>query len=459
MRLKKIVIVILSIFAALIAAFFLLPWQGFVQQKLIAAIEKKGITPVALTVSSIGLHGLIVKNVTLGEPPLKLTELTVGYAPRALLNGQIEEVELSGLTLNAVQTDTGWSITGLDALLQHKEQPSEPMKLPVSVPALTKMVPFKTIAIVNSTLHVAGKGWQVETPIAGKLNLTAPASISLESPAVTTGFGTNGITTGAIKAALTLDEPKQQWAGTWQAEGIAVTTESLALPKLSGSGTLAATADTISGGGSLGSADKSHRAAFKLNYALNEPKKSIATISQAEMPWGGGSIAVSKVVVPLADKRTITLNLAVNKIDINTLMQALTGNKATATGMVSGTLPVTILPSGELRFGKGALKAEEPGIITLSPEVIPGDNQQVALVRDILKNLHYTLLALEMETSPDGKLTVMLAVEGQNPEVEKGRPVKLKVHLNGDLLNLIKQNVQLMTDPKTFIEQGTHDTH
>lgn len=458
MRTHRSLNIFAAIIAALLLAFLLLPWQGWVQQKLIAAIEKKGIAPVSLSVSSIGLHGLVVKDVSLGEPPLKLAELTVGYAPRALLRGEIEDVELSGLTLNATQGDTGWSITGLEALMQPKAT-SEPTKLPVSSAALGAMVPLKRVSLVGSTLHAAGKGWQADVPVKAMLHLTAPSSITLESTAITANFGENGVTTGTLKAALALDEEKQQWAGTWEVEGITLTSESIALPKLNASGNLVVATDVMAASGNVLSADKSHHAAFKVNYALNDPKQSVATISQAAMPWGGGNIAVNKVVVPLSGKQSITLNLAVNQIAIDTLMQALTGNRATATGVVSGTLPITILPNGELRFGKGALTADQPGTIALAPEVIPGDNQQVALVREVLKNLHYTLLSLELDMAPDGKLSAMLAVEGQNPDVEKGRAVKLKVHLNGDLLDLIRQNVNLMTDPKTFIEQGTHDTH
>ena len=142
---------------------------------------------------------------------------------------------------------------------------------------------------------------------------------------------------------------------------------------------------------------------------------------------------------------------------IESLLKLLTNDTATATGVVSGTLPLTITAEGKITPGKGSLKSEEAGIINMPPDTIPGDNQQVTLVRDVLKNLHYSLLSLELDTEDDKTLSVTLAVEGNNPDVEKGRPVKLKVHLSGDLLNLISQNLKLMTDPTKFIEQESHE--
>ena len=138
-------------------------------------------------------------------------------------------------------------------------------------------------------------------------------------------------------------------------------------------------------------------------------------------------------------------------------MQTLTGSKATATGGVSGTVPLTIGRDGSFRIGNSALTADGPGVIALSPEAIPGDNPQVALVRDVLKNLHYTVLSLGLDSTPGGKLTAVLVVEGKNPDVEKGRTIKLQVHLSGDLLELLSQNLKLMTDPKTFLEQHSHE--
>jgi hypothetical protein len=196
---------------------------------------------------------------------------------------------------------------------------------------------------------------------------------------------------------------------------------------------------------------------FNADYSLSNATASQVTITKAQIPMSGGTLSVAKVSIPLASKKPIALSLHFEKIAVDTVMAALTGSQATGTGAVSGDVPLMITRDGAVRVGKSSLSADAPGTIALAPEAIPGDNPQVALVRDVLKNLHYTVLAVGLDMAPDGTLAATLAVEGKNPDVEKGRPIKLQVHLSGDLLNLITQNMKLMTDPKTFIEQNAYE--
>jgi hypothetical protein len=49
---------------------------------------------------------------------------------------------------------------------------------------------------------------------------------------------------------------------------------------------------------------------------------------------------------------------------------------------------------------------------------------------------------------------VTLAVEGRNPEWMEGRAVKLNIQLNGDILDLVQNNMMLLLDPKFILKQG-----
>ena len=73
-----------------------------------------------------------------------------------------------------------------------------------------------------------------------------------------------------------------------------------------------------------------------------------------------------------------------------------------------------------------------------------------------MKNLHYTVLSIGMDSDKNHKLSAVLAVEGNNPDVANGRPVKLNVHLNGDLLDFIQQSLMSLIDPHMFIKQDLH---
>jgi hypothetical protein len=238
---------------------------------------------------------------------------------------------------------------------------------------------------------------------------------------------------------------------------VALADKALGLPKLAGSGSLALAREKITAEGHFANSAKTHTADFTATYLPQQKNGSLLTITQAHMPWGGGMVGAKNARIPLAGAQAVNLTLNVEKVDVQALLQALTSAGTTATGAVSGTVPITLAADGALSIGKGDLRAIAPGIITLAPETIPGDNAQVAIVREALKNLHYSLLSLTLSTDANHMLAAELMVDGSNPEFERGRPIKLKVHLSGDLLNLISQNVKLMTDPQNFIQQGTHE--
>lgn len=452
MRARKTLRVLAALAALIVAAWLLLPWRIWVQEKLVRELTEKGIGPVTLTLDSIGLRGVTLKDVSLGDPPLTLSDLTLAYSPRQLLDGTIEEVELRGLTLTARQDAQGWHIAGIDGLLRSKESSSTKSTIPVTREELAA-IPLQQVRVSESMLRIETPSWNIEAPVTLTLQRAQTITLAINSTGLTLHKGADTLTTGPFTLKLTLDESAKQWRGEWSLDAIALTSESLVLPALKAKGELAVQADSIALKGTAEDASRAYGGSFNLDYSLADSTRSRLTIQRAQLPWGGGKLSLSNARVPLGEKKPITLTLNVQQVAIDTLMQGITGDQATATGVVSGSVPLTITTDGEFRIGKAALKADAPGVISLSPQAIPGDNTQVALVRELLKNLHYTLLSLELETAPDRSLAALLTVEGKNPDVEGGRPIKLKVHLSGDLLNLITQNVKLMTDPKNFIQQ------
>lgn len=454
---RKLLVAFLILLSLSIAAILIVPWQGLVQKKLVAMLSAKGFVSPALTIDHIGLHGLVLKDVMVGNPPLKLATLTIAYDARALREGQIHDVEIGGLSLHAVQTPEGWQVEGMEDLLRSNAA-DKPVAIPVTLAEL-KQLPLRSLSMRDSAMILAGSGWEAHVPLEGKLQQGSDATIHLASKGVNFTMGETAVAIGAITLDLALDDAKQQWQGTWKIEDIATTSETLGLPSLNATGTLTVTGDTIQATGNIVGSDTSYSAAFSVNYAFNAPDASHVTVTNAWMPLSGGTVSIRNVKLPLNGTKPVAFTLQVSNVAIDSTLQAMTGSKATATGAVSGAIPVIITRDGTIRVGKSALTADAPGTIALAPDAIPGDNPQVALVRDVLKNLHYTVLALGLDMAPDGKMIATLAVEGRNPDVEKGRPIKLKVHLSGDLLNLITQNLKLMTDPKTFIQQNTHEKH
>ncbi len=245
---------------------------------------------------------------------------------------------------------------------------------------------------------------------------------------------------GVVGVILMYVCPWKQWAGqalVYAAEAKGYKNVGLTLSEVSASGI---TLENIV----LGGENPINIAQVKLAYFP-------LTIAHAEMEFQGGKIRVQDVIIPLSGG-AVDATLQVENVPMDALMNALTGKRASATGLVSGKLPLTYLPEGNVILHQGQLSSKAPGKIAMQPEVIPGDNEQVALVREVMQNLHYDVLAVNMDTDAQGKLAVQLHVEGSNPDMAGGQQVKLNVNLSGDVLELIQQSL-LTVDPKKYLEQ------
>jgi hypothetical protein len=246
-------------------------------------------------------------------------------------------------------------------------------------------------------------------------------------------------------------QPDGAWAGTWKINNLILKNSDVPLPPLKGDGTLNVTSAALNITGALVDDAKTTGATFEYRFEFSGATNRVR-VAEAHLPWSGGKISTRDVIYNVGGKQPTKIELKIDHVPIDEFLQELTGKKATATGVVSGTLPITLMADGKIRIGHGRLQAEAPGIIALQPDAIPGDNEQVVMVREILKNLHYKLLALDISPDKDNKLSIKLALEGHNPDIEKGRPVKLNVHLSGDLLGLLENGVTTLTDPKKFLK-------
>ena len=198
----------------------------------------------------------------------------------------------------------------------------------------------------------------------------------------------------------------------------------------------------------------------QLQYTLQEvtPKRITFTdISLAgESPITARKIIIDYVPAELlahfSRGHDIHLVLHLQDASLGGILQGATAGRATATGLVSGNLPVTIEANGQVVVEEGNLTAYQGGVITLSPEVIPGDNEQVALVREVMKGFHYNTFLMSLASGKDKKLSILLSLGGNNPDVYNGQEIKLNVQLSGDLLDLLQQSILPLADPKQLLK-------
>ena len=443
---KKLLIAILVIVVLFVAALFLVPWNRVLEKQLIAALENQGLGRVSLNVEHVTFSGARLRNIELGgDSPVSLDSLTLNYTFSELLEGKLETLSLSGLVIPVMNNEQGWFIG--DVPLSKSSESSGP----ASLNDLLAKLPVSHLDITNSLFTFYSPSVSASIPFALSVRKGSATEIDVATQPTTVRLGQSDAPVGAITASMRPAEDGD-WTGTWAVTSLDLN-ELTPMPALRGGGPIEIDDNIVTMAGNLDSEDKSYRGAFSLVINPQDAAQNKATITAASFPFKEGRIATRNVIIPLGGDTPIRASVDVQQVSVDAMLQTLTGKRVTATGTLSGTLPLVVTRDGTYTLGKGALQADGAGTIQMSGDAIPGDNPQVGLVRDILANLQYNLLSASIEEANGREITVKLSVEGRNPDVMEGRPVKLNINLSGDVLDFIQQNIMLFTNPQKLLEQ------
>ncbi len=447
-RILLLIFVLLSLGG--VVSYFAVPWNIVAEQRITAFLKSRGLENISFKIDNVGLHQATFNSIQIGkENPLLLQSVTVQYRPREMMNGNIQDIVLTGLNIQILQTKEGWKISGLEDFKSSKS----PREVSPTLSNIIDLLPFSIVNVKDSYLHISGETLQTSLPFS--MRLTKNSKTVLDMTINATNFKTASLqaSSGIITLKAEPDE-NHNWKGVWHLESLDLG-EAMPIPVLEGNGTLANAGDIVTIDGTIVSADKSYNAAFSSLIDIKASEKNVLTVKSAAFPFKKGFIFAKDTRIPFERNKNITVTLDIRKVSLNDLMQTLTGQKVTATGTVSGRLPVILKPDGSYTLGKGTLKADSNGLLQMPGEAIPGDNEKTQLVREILKNLHYSLFSAAVDTSGADGMVVRLSLEGNNPDIYNGRIVKLNVNLTGDVLDFIQQNATLFTNPGKLLEQGT----
>lgn len=439
-----------------VAIFF--PYRTWLENRLELILEAKGFKNVALTVSSAGLNSASLENVSIGgENKLNVKNIVLKYSPRELWNGYLRDLSIAGVIFDVRQDNGLWIVTGLEGFSAHpKSNVSEPLTVPVTSEQLAR-IPFERVKIEDSLLNIIFGSAKLSLPLDLEWQKSPQSHLTYKSDNLVFKFNALEVAAGNLTLDAYINESNSAWAAPWTLKNVMVQGTSIPIPAMNGEGTLSVDQARAEIKGKLISDDKLWQAEFNMNYNFAASEKSNLTIVHAGMPWKEGRIDVRNVKIPLTGASPIKITLQIEKVSVQELMESLTGDRIVATGKVSGSLPLIIGRDGKLTILPANLKSEGPGTISMPPDVIPGNNEQVALVRQILEDLNYTGLSIALKNDDSGRLGILMSFEGNNPDVYNGRPVKLNVNLTGDVIEFIQQNVMLLTSPEQFLKQESDE--
>lgn len=437
-----------------IGVFALVPWNRGLEWQIVSALEGRGFSDISLHVSGLGWRSIVLDDISFGgENAVRLENVKIDYSFTGLRSGRLESMTILSPRFIVRQQGAGWVVAGLENV--QSAPSSEPFTIS-SLNHIIQKIPFDRVMIEKGEVSVQADSWSLLLPLTMTFD-RALHKISYKAEGAQFTKGALTARAGDLTADVDFDEASQSWTGAWTIDQVNIEGAATGVPVMAGSGTLRAADNAVNVDGVLQSEDRSHRLQFGYALSFDPERPSVFTLVSGDMPWKEGRLTLKNVKIPLGQSRAINFSIQVEHVSIDELLGAMTGQRVTATGYVSGVIPLTINKKGELIFGEGQLSAIEPGMISLPPDIIPGDNEQIVLARNILADLNYTGLSIALNNDNQGNLGVTMNVEGHNPAVYDGRAVKLNVNLTGDVLDFIKQNAILFTRPQDLWENKAHE--
>ena len=186
---------------------------------------------------------------------------------------------------------------------------------------------------------------------------------------------------------------------------------------------------------------------------LAHPDKGHIDIHQLSSHFLGGTVSLTQQRLDLAQPQRV--NIDVEGIDIEQVLVTYPAEGLSGSGTLDGKLPILVTPAG-ISIEHGQLTARAPGgHLAFTSEKLTAlgtSNPAMKIAADALENFHYHHLSSGVQLSPQGTLNLAFVLKGQNPDVEKGRPINFTINLQEDLPALFK-SLQLSGKVSERIEQ------
>ena len=175
-----------------------------------------------------------------------------------------------------------------------------------------------------------------------------------------------------------------------------------------------------------------------LSFSVN--RKGEVILENADWPWAGGTIGIAHTELYF-DDRPQKLVLTAQGIDLQEVFTLLDVDGLAGTGILAGKLPVTI-SQGTIDITDGQLVSTGQGGTLQyqgSASQAASGAQGSSLLFNALKDFHYDELKVFISGRTTDVLTVSIVLNGYNPGVLDGYPIKLNVKTEGPLVEMIRQ--------------------
>ena len=146
------------------------------------------------------------------------------------------------------------------------------------------------------------------------------------------------------------------------------------------------------------------------------------------------------------------LILHIDNLSLDTLLAGMNRKNFSATGQISGTLPVRVR-GVNVSVEDGVLAVRDGGVIrykTKTTDTASGNDETMGSVFKALENFTYKELEARFDGPFDGEMSLRLQFDGSNEEVLGGKPFEFNIRINGELANIIRNSMKVLGTKQTL---------
>ncbi len=151
------------------------------------------------------------------------------------------------------------------------------------------------------------------------------------------------------------------------------------------------------------------------------------------------------------------ITFSLRKLDLAKILSVEQQKGLQGSGILNGTLPITITPAG-VRVEGGTLEAQAPGgvirygALPESPKLITEADSHLHLVSQALNNFHYTVLRVGVDYAETGALDLSVRLEGRNPDMKKSPPIHFNLAVQEHVPTLLR-SLRLAQDIEDAVQK------
>lgn len=428
-----------------------LPYQRFASRKIISILESNNILITSLNLDRASNSEIVLSRIELdGSPGMNLEHLKVKYNLQELISGKVEEIEAENIKVNIYRKDGNLQVSGLEKFMQNNSPNNSLAEFPTDNNALLETLP-KNVSIKHLNISVKDGNLELSTPLNFTFSFKPLATLDIESPGIILKSKPYQLTTANISSEIVLNDNKK-WQGDVEISSIKIDGLEQDMPILAMKIVFSLGEENLLANVNLKDMDNTTIVDMELSVPIENPISGNLNVKLIQFPWGSGLISSEAVNIPLDMKNPVSFRVNLKNVDLSELLEKASNGRIKGTGRISGTFPVIYNPDGTIILKDGMAEEINSGTISVSPDLLPGSNEQLEFARTTLENFHYTKLKIVV-SSKGGASAINLVLNGKNPNSSSDRPINFNINLTGDIMPLIKQSIIPFNDITKLLKQ------